>query len=70
MTAACKAPRCAHLLEVAVGSGAVVSQCLKGQAIQPACPWHRTPAQMAAGAAREQAMLAAAKQPMNRRPIS
>ena len=66
----CNTPRCAHLVEVSVGDGAVVGQCLKGVAVLPGCSWHETPERVAVKAAREQAMLSAAQQPMNRRPIS
>ena len=67
MTAACNAPRCAHLSEVVVGLD-VRAECLKGLAMYSGCSWHETPDRIALKAARDQSLLAAAHQPLNRRP--
>jgi len=68
MTAACNAPRCAHLFDVSVGGGAVLMKCLKGFVMDSGCLWHETPERIALKAARDQSLLAAAHQPLNRRP--
>lgn len=42
-------------------------RCLKGKPMHAGCAWHETAEQVALKAARDQAMLSAARQPMGRR---
>jgi hypothetical protein len=43
-------------------------KCLKGFVMDSGCLWHETPERIALKAARDQSLLAAAHQPLNRRP--
>lgn len=66
----CVAPRCANLEEAVVRCQGVLQpddRCLKGKPMHAGCAWHETAEQVALKAARDQAMLSAARQPMGRR---
>lgn len=63
----CRAPLCASL-EQRITQGVPHDRCLAGVPMHEGCAWHRTPAAVAALAARDQDLVLAARQSMGRKP--